>query len=403
MPGASLSALMGSEVKGGVPISVARQAGLDMRPDGAAIRHLPVAGIPRLQGVDLRLDQFDLSEATRVSLEVQTGSWGAKSLDSCVAVGSAFFDSLDSSNKLFKDADNTLLLKVFNPVLSDRRSEQDLFVPPDASYSYVQQLRGLVKEEDMVRESREEAFFSEEFAMDNPGYLFPHSWTPSFAVEDGHQPSLEGRQGNLRPRPEYVGGQARLLEHLKASAPVFDKTTEEGLRFRIYRIGSLEVRTKQERGENEVVGAVFSLRAPKTAVSDTNVINEREKITKVMEYLERVDAATGDAKRVHRRYFLVIETEKGNTIVTERHIDGKLSWIFNPHDLDDRCSLAKLSCHADCSIGVTIRDMMNCRAKLAEGTTLSSKRFVQAMFIRAAGSKGGTRPSNRDFSHYFKV
>ena len=52
------------------------------------------------------------------------------------------------SKQLLKDEDCDLLQKVFNPSLADRRAEGELFIPPDASYSYVQKLRDLIKIED---------------------------------------------------------------------------------------------------------------------------------------------------------------------------------------------------------------------------------------------------------------
>jgi len=364
-----------------------------------------VPGAPRLQGVDLRLDQFNLSEARRVSLEVHAGSWGGqvKSLDECVAVGSAFFASLDGSKKHFKEEDQSLLRKVFNSSLSDRRTDGDLFVPPDASYSYVHKLRALVKEEDAVRERRKQVFCAQTFVMGNPGPLFPHSWTPSFEIARGKEPVKEGRpQGNLISRPEYKGQEALLLEQLKSSGAVFDKTTEEGLRFRIYRLGSLEVRTTRESGADEVIEVVYSIRnqAHKTAAK-SNTITEQEKVKKVTEYVERAFVPGADVKSLLRRYYLVLETETGSNIVTERLCDGQLSWIANPEDLEDRNSLAKLTRCETVSTGVTVRDMMTCRAKLAEGAAPSSKRYVQATFIRAAGSKRSNHPSYRDISVSF--
>jgi hypothetical protein len=316
-------------------------------------------------------------------------------------VGSGFFAGLDGSKKVFKEADQALLVKVFYPALSDRRSEGSLFVPPDASHSYVEHLRSLVKEEDMIREWREEAFFGEDFMMDSPGTLFPHSWTPSFEVARGPESMPEGRaQGSLVPRPEYMN-QAMLLEQLKTSAPVFDKSAEDGRRFRVYRIGSLEIRTTQEHERDEVVGAVFSVQLPKATTSTPDVIDEREQLTKILEYVEHAGAKT---KGVSRRYYLLLETEKGNKIVTERLSNGRSSWVFNPADLDDRCSLAKLTRSETCTSSVSIRDMMNCRAKLADGNAaLSSKRFVQAMLLRAVGSARGVWPSNREFSTGLKA
>lgn len=400
MPRAGLSELTAARMQK-VDISMAQKAGAGYIPGARALL------APNLQGVDLRLDQFDLSEPKRMSLEVQAGSWGShvKSLDECVAVGSSFFAALDGSKKVFKEADHALLLKVLHPTLSDRRAEGNLFVPPDASFSYVEHLRALVKEEDILRDCRKEAFFAEDFAMSNPGTLFPHSWTPAVEVASGNDSASEGRSvGSLVARPEYTN-QTVLLKHLKKSAPVFDKTMEDGLRFRTYRIGTLEVRTTQEHtSQEEVVGAVFSIQNPQAIASTPDIIDERERLTKLMEYVEQVDVVPGaDVKRVNRRYYLVLETEKGNKIVTERMCEGRLSWVFNPADLEDRNSLAKLTRSEICASDVSIRDMLSCRAKLAEDSAVSSKRFVQAMFNRAVGSAGGVRPSNRDFSKGLKA
>lgn len=301
---------------------------------------------------------------------------------------------------MFKDDDQALLRKVFHPSLSDRRKEGDLFVPPDASYSYVHKLRALVKDEDGVRERRKEAFFRHDFVMGNPGTLFPHSWTPTFEIARGRAPLPEGRpQGCLIPRPEYKT-QGILFEHLRTSAPTFDKSTEEGLRFRIYRLGSLEVRTTKESEGEEVIGAVFSIRdqAPKTNASKAKSIEDKEKITKATEYVERTFVFGNDASGLKRRFYLVLETEKGNKIVTERLSDGQLSWVGNPDDLEDRNSLAKLTRSEAVTTGVTVRDMMTCRGKLAEGAALgaalSSKRYVQAAFLRVVGSKRSGRPTS---------
>jgi len=71
----------------------------------------------------------------------------------------------------------------------------------------------------------------------------------------------------LIARPEYKGHAAELLEGvLRTSAPIFDKSTEDGMHFRIYRLGSLEVRTAQELGSEEVVGAVYSVYSQTSAL-----------------------------------------------------------------------------------------------------------------------------------------
>jgi hypothetical protein len=215
-----------------------------------------MARAPQLQGVDLRLDQFDLSEATHMSPEEQAGGWACdvKPLDDCVAVGDAFFACLDGSKELLNDEDRTLLQSVFHPALSDRRQEGDLFTPPSARHAYVHKLRALVKEEESVRAKRKEVFASKDFKLSAPGSLFPHSWTPSVELSNAIEPARE-----LQERLEYKEQEEVVLARVvKTSAPVFDKSTEDGMRFRIYRAGSLEVRTMQAHENKEAVGAIFS-------------------------------------------------------------------------------------------------------------------------------------------------
>jgi hypothetical protein len=206
-----------------------------------------MARAPQLQGVDLRLDQFDLSEATRVSSDAEL-----KPLSECAAVGDAFFACLDGSKQLLNGEDWALLKSVFNPALADRRIEGDLFVPPSTSASYLKKLRSLVKEEESLRARRKEVFLSTEFNEQQPGGLFPHSWNPS--VELAERTS----QRKLESCPEYKSMASTLAPKLKDSNPTFDKITEEGTKFRIYILGNLEVRTTQEFECDEVIGAVLA-------------------------------------------------------------------------------------------------------------------------------------------------
>lgn len=357
------------------------------------------AGIPpRLQGVDLRLDSFDLSELKRVPLEAQSGSWSCdvKSLDECVEVGSAFFACLDGSPTHFKDDDRALLKSVFNPALTDRRKEGDLFIPPDPSHSQVQKLRDLVKQEESVREKRKEVFLSIDFLMGNPGLYFPHSWTPTFEITYGQKciPAREGQsEGALHPRPEFKDKSMVLDCVLKTSVPIFDKCTEEGLRFRIYRVGGLEVRSTQEPDGEQIVGAVFSIRS-RAAQTGLEAVGDREKISAVMECVENSFEVGIDQSALACRYFLVLETEEGNKIVTERLGDGQLAWIENPESLDDRKSLAKVIRRDIANTGITVAELKEYRAKLALGVPPSSKLYAQAMLVRTAGPKHIARAAN---------
>merc|ERR1712039_936682 len=162
---------------------------------------------------DLRLDQFDLSEATHMSPEEQENGWvtDVKPLDECVAIGDAFFGCLDGSKKLLSDDDLSLLQSVFHPALSDRRQEGDLFMPPSARHAYVQKLRALVKDEHCVRSKRKETFFSQDFKMNEPGSLFPHSWKPSFEIEESLKTANEVA---MRPCSEFQGQEVAVLDRV---------------------------------------------------------------------------------------------------------------------------------------------------------------------------------------------
>jgi hypothetical protein len=345
----------------------------------------------RLQGVDLRLDSFDLSEAKRVSLEAQEGSWNGqlKSLDECVAIGTSFWSSLDTEEKIFKDEDCKLLKAIFDPKLTDRRSERELFSPPDASHTYVARLRQLVKEEEGVRQRRKEEFFSQNFDMDQPSSLFPLSWKAAF--ESSTSPKQCPRAA-LTPRPDYKDKAAELLQSaLRGNATVFEKSTEEGLRFRIYSLGVLEVRTAQEVDGEEIVGAVFSTQPlPKTAGSSAD-IDEHQRVTKATLYVERAGGCIKTAcPSACRRYFMVVETVNGQRICMELQPTGAATLELEPADLDDRISLAKaLVPGAECKKGLCIGDMKSFQQSLTrQGVAASSavcKRHAQKLFTRATG------------------
>merc|ERR1712187_1053599 len=92
------------------------------------------------RGVDLNLDQFDLSEAIKV-----------ESTEICdVPVGNAFWSALDGNTE-FEEEHQNLLKAIFNPSLSDRRDEGDRFIPPNMSIAYLEKLKGLVKEEERAQ------------------------------------------------------------------------------------------------------------------------------------------------------------------------------------------------------------------------------------------------------------
>lgn len=228
--------------------------------------------------------------------------------------------------------------------------------------------------------------------MSDPGPLFPCSWTPSFEIARGRIPVRvpEGLpQGLLQSRPEYNKGHvATLLAHiLKVSAPVFDRSTEEGLRFRIYRIGSLDVRTTQEVGGEEEIGVVFSIGARSGGSHRDKCLQEEGEVTKITEYVEA--SLEASSLQLQCQYYLVLETCSGKKIVTERLREGRVTWEQDPHDLHDRNSLAKVTRCSECCQGLTVREMLLYRASANEqietagagsASAAECRRYAQATF-----------------------
>merc|ERR1712151_329977 len=99
--------------------------------------------------------------------------------------------------------------------------------------------------------------------MDDVGPIFPASWMSSIelAARGCLGPAGRAQKGHLQARPDYKAKAAAFDRILQSALPIFDKSTEDGLRFRIYNVGSLEVRTMQEYDGGETIGAVFSVRA----------------------------------------------------------------------------------------------------------------------------------------------
>merc|ERR1712232_1439203 len=111
------------------------------------------AGLERPQGVDLDLNRFDLTTTHRSEKQAMA-SWS-------VDVKS-FWSSFDS-NSNFTVEELALLKAIFNPNLSDRREDGDLFLPPDASFAHVKKLQGLTKSEHNARTERKAQFLSDKF------------------------------------------------------------------------------------------------------------------------------------------------------------------------------------------------------------------------------------------------
>jgi len=230
-----------------------------------------------------------------------------------------------------------------------------------------------VKDEEVVRLERMQHFLSPNFVVGNAGPLFPSSWTTFLEIE--RERVLEG----VLMRRVHPGLD---VERLLAATPEFERCTEDGMKFRIYKSGSLEVRTTQEYGQSEVVGAAFSMRSQPLDVS--RKVKNDESIAKVTEYVKFLEHDTASQKH---GYYVVIETQEGNLVATEKLQDGRITWEENPEDLDDRNSLARVIRSVECRIQrvrVSVSDVKAFQQKQGVDI-LDSRLFAQHFFIKAIG------------------
>mmetsp|Transcript_17853 Transcript_17853/g.33666 ORF Transcript_17853/g.33666 Transcript_17853/m.33666 type:complete len:1135 (-) Transcript_17853:138-3542(-) len=338
------------------------------------------------QGVDLNLDQFNLSTAEELTsggaYQLKTGSQ-----ERSIAINDSFWSEVDRKGcgSVFAEEDRQMFREIFNPYLSDRREEGEFFAPPDPSFSYMNKLRILLEEEKHMQEQRKDHFFSNEFQVDNAGPLFPLSWISPFEITS--ETVQRCTPNMLHPRPDYI---EKAGEIIKAARPMFEKCTEDGIRFRIYRVGSLEVRTTQAYDDAEVVGVVFAIRRPsqRAALELRRVVQDSECISKVTEYVEhsrqQIDKLPS-AGLYDCCYYTVLETQQGNVIVTEK-VNGTVSWEENPVDLEDRNSLAKVLRAGECNeYIVTVQDFKSFCAQSMHRNR-ASRLYAQDVFIAAMGS-----------------
>lgn len=350
----------------------------------------PSALSGRPQGVDLNLDQFSLSELDRFSGTLPPCSAPLDSREGRVTLGRAFLEKLhEGSLQGLKEDDKAFLKALFNPALSDRAEEGNYFNPPDPDLSYVAKVRNLVNEEKCILQRRKLCFFDKSFKASNAGPEFPTSWTSRFQIEKGgqaRQPLAAGKVGLLEIQVDSAFQQALLNDVLPSAAPEFQKLTEDGVTFRIYRLGSLEIRTTQEANCKEIVGAVFSRRAPEWQLRSgprARQAHENEMVVRAKVYTEvaEPDASSqadmrhsGDAKPACH-FYVVLETNTANTVVAEQLKDESITWAVNPNNLEDRNSLAKLLFAAEAADGEAPRVQ---ELKCIESAN-SSKAYAKAL------------------------
>jgi len=148
-----------------------------------------------------------------------------------------------------------------------------------------------------------------------------------------------------------------MVKHVAAG---FSRTTEDGTCFRIYNLGSLEVRTIQEPGSEETAGAVFSSQAeaPTSAQGNWSTVAKTDKVVKAVLYVEHNAEAEGG------RFFTLLETDQSDSIMVETLPDGSLSWVESSEVLEARKAQAKVLRAAECSdAGMTVQEF---RARLSE-------------------------------------
>lgn len=170
---------------------------------------------------------------------------------------------------------------------------------------------------------------------------------------------------------------------------MFERRTEDGMIFRIYRVGSLEVRTTQAHDQKEIVGVIFSIREKSARKVGRTPIGT-EKIIKVTEYVEKVRSDSQNKSELDFKYYVALDTEKGTTIVTEQ-VEDAVAWEEDAEDVEDRNSLAKVVRTACCrGAGVRVQDLRSYHAQKAtqqvfRGTRSKSQVYATSVYTHAVG------------------
>eukprot|EP00435_Cladocopium_sp_Y103_P014773 s2202_g3.t1 len=350
------------------------------------------AQVPQMpQGVDLNLDKFNLSRIEKFAGYLPAAAGTNDSLEAKVTLGKAFLKGLrertlgknmrDWKYPGLKAEYEDLLLKVYESPECDRREEGDAFVPPDPSMEYTSKIRSLVNEEKLLFERRQMHFFDKAFQVGNAGPEFPRSWTSR--IQD-----VSNKKMGLM-KVDFDDTFAMVLAHdiLPTAAPEFKKQTEDGSTFRIYQIGSLEVRTTQLKFGQEKVGAIFSSRAPEWQLK-CNASNaaQEEKLQECKVFIEPADGHLQSGKQPHH-FYLVFKTVQENVIVVEQLSNGSRALAVNPRNLEDRNSLAKQLFTAECSATATIGALSGIQAQGGNMPVSLSvrKQFAKMVFQQMTG------------------
>merc|ERR1719464_1089681 len=104
-------------------------------------------------------------------------------------------------------------------------------------------LKGLMENEKRKLQERKNLFFSPGFSPSSPSREFPSSWQSIALINDEVAEARKDKEDrDWILRPDYLAQAQVLCKAIASATPVFDKKTEEGVAFRIYRLGSIDIR-----------------------------------------------------------------------------------------------------------------------------------------------------------------
>merc|ERR1712190_92754 len=255
----------------------------------------------------------------------------------------------------------------------------------------------MVNEEKRVQEARQRAFLDKSFAPSQHSPPFPYCWRANIGLAYGKGTSRAvGEIVPNRPLQKMTIssiGRDKIQGILSSTKPCLNQTTEDGTRYRIYQKGDLEVRTIQEEGGQESIGAVFTM----GKLSSGKKIRDSEKIVRATELVQAVPQVNGNGELAECRYQAILETASKDTIFTEMLADGTVVWEENPNGLEQIHAASKvLNCMDGIRSGTTIAQMREYRDGNATSPS-TCKSYARGICSRANGEhKTGSRTkSNR--------
>merc|ERR1712083_385948 len=115
-----------------------------------------------------------------------------------------------------------------------------------------------------------------------------------------------------------------------------------------------------------------------TLQSYGSTVARTDKIVKAVEYVESTDT--------HYHFFVVLETDQRDMIVTEKRKDHTLAWIENPEDIERRVSLSKTICVVSCEHqNITVSDMEYHRSQESQSLHGSANEYIAGVIKRVKG------------------